>query len=96
MKRIVVLSDYQIPYQAGTVVNTIHNFIEDYGPDEIWIVGDWIDQPEPSRWSRGTAGEYAPTLQKSVNQSVNLLADLRDIMKKKPIHFKYWQSRHKD
>jgi UDP-2,3-diacylglucosamine pyrophosphatase LpxH len=88
MKRIVVLSDYQVPYQAGTVVNTIHNFIEDYQPDEIWIVGDWIDQPEPSRWSRGTAGEYAPTLQKSVNQSVDLLADLRDIMKKKPIHFK--------
>ncbi len=57
-------------------------------PPELWIVGDWIDQPEPSRWSRGNAGEYARTLQASVNEATDLLADLRHIMGRRPIHFK--------
>ena len=88
IKKIVVLSDYQVPYQDRKAVDLVHDFIWDYKPNELWIVGDWIDQPEPSRWSRNTAGEYAKTLQKSVDEAVDLLADLRHIMGRKPIHFK--------
>ncbi len=88
IKKVVVLSDYQVPYQDRKAVALLHDFIWDYKPNELWIVGDWIDQPEPSRWSRGNAGEYARTLQASVNEATDLLADLRHIMGRRPIHFK--------
>jgi hypothetical protein len=67
VKRVVVLSDLQIPYQHDKTVDATLEFIQDYKPDELWCVGDELDAPEPSRWNKGMAGEYAETLQDSID-----------------------------
>ena len=64
MKRVVVLSDIQAPYHDARLVTNIQRFVKDYKPDELYCVGDEADAPEPSRWTKGRAGEYAGTLQK--------------------------------
>ena len=58
-KRVVVLSDLQIPYQDNKAVDATLDFIRYYKPDQLWCVGDELDAPEPSRWNKGMAGEYA-------------------------------------
>jgi len=58
-------------------------------------VGDELDAPEPSRWNKGMAGEYAPTLQDSIDQTYNIMADFRDALgRNKP--FIIQRSNHTD
>ena len=40
LKKVVVLSDLQIPYQDNKAVNATLDFIRDYKPDELWCEGD--------------------------------------------------------
>lgn len=60
----------QIPYQNKRAVAAVLDFISDFQPDMLLNVGDDIDSPEPSRWTKGMAGEYAGTLQKSIDQTI--------------------------
>lgn len=57
----VVIPDLQAPFHDTRAVNTLQQFITDYQPDGLLCVGDESDQPEPSRWNRGTREEYAGT-----------------------------------
>ncbi len=57
-KRIVVLSDTQIPYHSRKALKAVIAFIKDYKPDELIHIGDLLDLPQPSRWNKGTAGEF--------------------------------------
>jgi predicted phosphodiesterase len=57
-KRIVVIPDTQIPYHDRKAVKAIIRFIGDYKPDEVIHIGDVMDFPQPSRWTKGTAGEF--------------------------------------
>jgi predicted phosphodiesterase len=77
MRRVVVLSDLQIPYHDPVAVKSVLSFIKWYKPSELWCVGDELDAPEPSRWNKGLAGEYAPTLQDSIDLTYNIMADFR-------------------
>jgi len=40
MKRIVVLSDMQIPYNDKRATRAVMNVVADYEPDELFCVGD--------------------------------------------------------
>lgn len=71
---IVCLPDTQVPYEDGKFVKAMQYFVKDYQPAVLAHVGDHLDAPEPSRWNRGMAGEYAPTLQRSVEAAHDLLA----------------------
>jgi predicted phosphodiesterase len=73
----MVLSDLQIPYHDPLAVKAAISFIKAERPDELWCVGDELDAPEPSRWNKGMAGEYAPTLQDSIDEVYNLMYDFR-------------------
>ena len=84
----VILPDTQVPYQHKRFVSALQQFVKDYEPDALAHVGDGLDAPEPSRWNRGMAGEYAPTLQKSVNEFHDMLAGFRKALGDKPFHFK--------
>jgi len=79
-KRVVVLSDLQIPYQNNTAVDATLDFIKEYKPDELWCVGDELDAPEPSRWNKGMAGEYTDTLQEDIDGLYNLMLDIREAL----------------
>jgi predicted phosphodiesterase len=57
-KRIVVISDTQIPYHDRKAVKALVKFIGDYRPDEVIHIGDLMDFPQPSRWNKGSAGEF--------------------------------------
>ena len=86
---IVVLPDTQNPYHDRKYVNALISFIKDYQPDELAHVGDGLDSPEPSRWNKGMAGEYADTLQKSINDFNLMMWQFREALGDgKPFHFK--------
>lgn len=76
-KTILILPDYQVPYHDVKLVRTLTRLAGDLQPDKVVHVGDFLDSPEPSRWNKGAAGEYAGTLQKSLDQANDVLIDLR-------------------
>ena len=58
-------------------------------------MGDELDAPEPSRWNKGMAGEYAPTLQDSIDETHNVMAEFRSALGKgKPFYIQ--RSNHTD
>lgn len=58
-RRIVVISDTQIPYTNWKAVKAMIQFIGDTAPDEVIHIGDVVDFPQPSRWSKGSAAEFS-------------------------------------
>lgn len=74
---IICLPDYQIPYHDAALVRTYAHFVEAVQPSKVIHVGDFMDEPEPSRWTRGAAGEYAGTLAKSFELGRAVLSELR-------------------
>lgn len=94
MKRIVVISDLQIPYHDRKFTAALQEFVEDYQPDELFCVGDELDAPEPSRWTKGTAGEFAGTLQKGIDLTHQVMGGFREALGDKPFHVQ--RSNHTD
>lgn len=80
MKRIVVIPDTQLPFEDRRAVKAVIRFIKDTQPDEVIHIGDVMDYPQPSRWNKGTAGEFEGSVFKdSEYAKVNLLAPLRNV-----------------
>jgi predicted phosphodiesterase len=75
--RCFIFPDTQIPYQDHAFVKRMLRVVRAYKPDVIVHVGDLVDMPEPSRWTKGSAGEFAPTLQASLDQTYDLLKEIR-------------------
>lgn len=95
MKRIVVLSDLQVPDHDARLVQAVQRFVKDYQPDELFCVGDETDSPEPSRWNKGMAGEYSGTLQKGLDKTFEVLSGFREaIGAETPFHVQ--RSNHGD
>lgn len=67
MKTTLILPDIQYPFHDSLMLQKILRVVNDVQPDAILSIGDAIDFPQVSRWSIGTAGAYAPTLQKHVD-----------------------------
>lgn len=57
-KRIVIISDTQIPYHHRKALKAVLRFVGDYQPDEVVQIGDLVDYPQPSRWNKDTRGEF--------------------------------------
>ncbi|WP_018687025.1 metallophosphoesterase [Actinokineospora enzanensis] len=57
-KRYVIISDTQMPYEDPRALKAVLRFIGDYQPDEVVQIGDLMDFPQPSRWSKDTAAEF--------------------------------------
>lgn len=91
----VVLSDIQVPDHDQRAVDLVTRFIKAVKPDGLLCVGDECDQPEPSRWNKGMAGEYAGTLQKNIDLTHKVLAGFRRALGEgKPFHL--MRSNHTD
>lgn len=85
--RWLTIPDLQVPDEDRKAVDSVLRFVDEYQPDGLLCVGDELDSPEPSRWNKGYAGEYAGTLQKSIDRCNGLLADFRDVLgPDKPFH----------
>lgn len=57
-KRIVIISDTQFPFENRRFTKAVVRFIGDVQPDEVVHIGDLMDYPQPSRWSKGTRSEF--------------------------------------
>lgn len=67
----------QIPYHDKRAIKNVVAFVEAFRPDELLCVGDEIDSPQPSRWTKGMAGEYAATLQRDIDMTHQIMSDFR-------------------
>lgn len=79
-KRIVVVSDTQMPYDDRKALKALIQFIGDYEPDEVIHIGDLMDFPQPSRWNKDTAGEFEGSVFADVEQAKQrFLGPLREV-----------------
>lgn len=80
-----IIPDIQFPFHDSNVMGKILKIIEDIQPDAILQIGDGIDFPQVSQWTKGTAGEYAPTLQAHIEGYKQLLTRIREAAPKAAI-----------
>lgn len=66
-KSTLVIPDVQYPFHDQVVLDKILKIARTYQPDQIVQIGDGVDFPTVSQWSKGTAGEYADTLQEHID-----------------------------
>jgi len=77
MKRIVVISDLQIPFHDRHAVKNVAKFIEKFKPHQVVTIGDEIDLPQLGRWEEGRAGWFAQTLGEHRDEAVETLWQLQ-------------------
>lgn len=75
-KTFLVIPDLQVPDHDVKAWKSVIEFAAHLDPDEVLIVGDELDSPQPSRWNKGYAGEYAGTLQRDIDVCHALFDDL--------------------
>lgn len=79
-RSIVILSDTQCPYEDKRALKSVIKFVGDYQPDEVIHVGDVVDFPQPSRWTKGTREEFEGSVFEDAAYTVkNLVAPLREV-----------------
>ncbi len=77
MKKIVVISDLQVPYHDERAVRNVALFIRRFKPDQVITIGDEIDLPQISRWTEGTPGWFEQSLGSDRDATVEILWDLQ-------------------
>lgn len=77
MKKIVVISDLQVPYHDERAVRNVASFIKRFKPDQVITIGDEIDLPQISRWTEGTPGWFEQSLGADRDATVKILWDLQ-------------------
>jgi predicted phosphodiesterase len=86
-KRIVIISDCQVPYTHMRAVHSLLQFIKKIKPDALACVGDEIDLPMVSRWTDGKRGEFVTTIQNDLDATHALLQQFRRALgDNKPFH----------
>jgi predicted phosphodiesterase len=77
MKRIVCVSDLQIPFHDPKAVTNLAAWIKATKPDMVLSVGDEMDMQTISRWSKGTPLEYERSIARDRDETVRVLESLR-------------------
>lgn len=79
-KRICVISDTQLPFEDKRALKNVIQFIGEYNPDAVYQIGDLMDYPTPSRWSKGTRNEFEQlVIEHSEYGKKNFLEPLRAV-----------------
>ncbi len=69
-----------MPYENRKALKAVIRFIGEYRPDEVIQIGDLVDYPQPSRWSKGTAAEFeGSVLKDSKYVQQNFFEPLREV-----------------
>jgi predicted phosphodiesterase len=77
MKRIVIVSDLQVPFHDAVAVKNLAGFIKKFKPHQVVTIGDEMDMQELGRWSEGKADWFAQTLDENRNLTVDILWELQ-------------------
>lgn len=86
MKRILVLSDIQVPLHDARAITAVEQFARDWQPDGIYQVGDEADQFEISRWDKGTAKELGGTYQANLDKTHDVMRRFKEALGDKEFH----------
>jgi predicted phosphodiesterase len=79
-KRIVIIPDTQLPYDDRKSLRALIRYIGDTEPDEVIHIGDVMDYPTPSRWSKGSAEEFSQLMvEHNEHAKTRLLGALRAV-----------------
>lgn len=79
-KRIVIVPDLQIPFHDRKATRAVIRFIGDTQPDEVVLIGDVLDFPQPSRWNKDTRGEFEGSIYQDVELAKSqLFGPLREV-----------------
>ena len=54
-KTTLIIPDVQYPYHDSLALAKLIKVAKDHQPDQIVQIGDGIDFPQVSQWSKGTA-----------------------------------------
>ena len=85
-KTTLIIPDVQYPYHDELALSKLLKVAYDHQPDQVIQIGDGIDFPQVSQWSKGTAGEYADTLQQHIDgYRKDVLVPLREAAPKASI-----------
>lgn len=77
MERIAVISDIQFVYEDTKAVKNVVDFIHTWQPTEVVQIGDLMDYPQPSRWSKDTRAEFEGSIFADSEVGKRFLAYLR-------------------
>lgn len=78
LKDYFIVPDMQIPHHDKKFVANMVQAIKDTRPYGVIFIGDNVDCTAPAVWSKGTADEFAGTLQNEFDMWADLARDLRD------------------
>ena len=82
-----VIPDLQVPYHDRRAVDAALEHVSNSNLIGLICVGDELDAPQPSRWSRGNHGEYADTLGKDIKMTHDIMKAFREALGPgKPFH----------
>lgn len=77
-KTVMIMPDLHAPDHDPVALHAFRVALELLHPDELVIIGDFIDCKAPARWSKQTAAEYANTLPSELEAGKRVLRELRD------------------
>lgn len=77
LNKYVIVPDLQIPFHDKKFANNLVRYIHDVQPHSVIFIGDNVDCTAPAVWSKGTAEEFAGTLQAEFDQFFDLGTFLR-------------------
>lgn len=86
MSNFVIVPDIQWPDTDMKAVNAGLEFIAHNKWDGVLLVGDELDAPQPSQWTKQSAGEYAGTLQRDIDGCHDLLGEIVAASGDAPVH----------
>lgn len=79
-ERILILPDTHWPDTDRRIWKTVLNAVREVKPDKIIHIGDLMDYPQPSRWTKGTRFEFEGSVFKDSEDAVeNFIKPLRQV-----------------
>jgi predicted phosphodiesterase len=84
-ERIVVISDIQAPLNDQAACDAVTDFLADYQPDKLALVGDEADMTELGKWVRGQKTEFAGNLQAGIDATHAIMSGFREAVGDIPI-----------
>lgn len=77
-RTIVLMPDLHAPVHDRQALAAFLEGLAAIHPDELLILGDFIDCHAPARWSKGSAAEYADSLPGELEAGKAVLQQIRD------------------
>ena len=75
MDSLVFVPDMHLPIEDTPAVKGLIQFIDDFQPDEVIVMGDLMDFKQPSRWSKDTRAEFEGSVYRDCEYAQQVFLD---------------------